>query len=469
VEGDDRVDHRQFWNLVRSRWLVLTVFALVGLIVGSSYVIFTEPKYTADAELFVSAAGVDNTSDLAQGGTFSQQQARNYSVIATKELVLRPVIASLRLDSTVSALARNVSATVPLNTSIISIEVTDTSATRAARTANKIASSLVDTVVKLVPKKSDGTTPVRLEPLQNATVPSAPSAPNARISLLLGLLAGLLVGLALVILREIASTRIRSTEQIEAIGDIRTLGSVINDRGVTKNSLLDENLLNTVRGEEFRQLRTSLLAIEDVRRDGVIVVTSSIPREGKTLTAANLAIAVAATGQSVCLVDADLRKPALSTLFGLDPDLPGVSNVLTDGGNVDELVRHWGSKNLYLMASGPAPDSPSELLGSPRTARLLDELRARFDVVILDSPSLMPVTDGALLAALAGGALLVVGAGRVETRELRRSVELLEAAGASVIGALFNRAPGRVLGRFRASYVPKKVAAKAAADTSRAA
>jgi receptor protein-tyrosine kinase len=151
--------------------------------------------------------------------------------------------------------------------------------------------------------------------------------------------------------------------------------------------------------------------------------------------------------------------------------------VLTDGGNVDELVQHWRSTNLYLLPSGPAPDSPSELLGSAKTAQLVEDLRARFDVVIVDSPSLLPVTDGAQLAALAGGALLVVGAGRVEARELRRSVELLEAAGASVIGALFNRAPGRALGRFRASYVqrkaaavaPKRVAPRGAAGSSNAA
>ncbi|MET4705309.1 polysaccharide biosynthesis tyrosine autokinase [Frigoribacterium sp. UYMn621] len=449
------MDHRQFWNLVRSRWIVLIAFALVGLIGGSVYVLATPREYTAESELFVSAAGIDNTSDLAQGGAFSQQQARNYSAIATKELVLDPVISSLGLESTVAELARNVSVTVPLNTSIISIVVTDSSPGRAAGIANAIASSLVDEVVKLVPKKSDGTTPIRLEPVQNATVPAAPSAPNTRVALLLGLLAGLLVGLVLIILREIASTRVRSTEQLLEFTDAPILGTVVNDRAAARAPLLDVELESTVRAEEFRQLRTNVLALEVTDPRHAILITSSIPREGKSVTAANLAISIAATGRTVCLVDADLRTPAIATLFALDSTALGLSDVLADGIPFADALQPWGSSSLSIIQSGSVPPNASELVGSNAAVVLFSRLRQEFDFVIVDSPALLPVTDGAILANLVGGALLVVGAGRVEARELRRSLELLESADGSLVGTVFNRASARTLGRFRASYVPK--------------
>lgn len=449
------MDHRQFWILVRSRWIVLTAFALVGLIAGSAFVLLTPREYQAESELFVSAAGIANTSDLAQGGAFSQQQARNYSAIATKELVLAPVISSLRLTSSVKGLARNVAVTVPLNTSIISIVVSDSSPNRAAKIANAIATSLVDTVIKLVPKKSDGTTPVRLEPVQNATTPTAPSAPNARISLLLGLLAGLVVGLVLIILREIASTRVRSADQIRELTEGPVLATIVNDRGAARSPLLNATLQSTVRAEEFRQLRTSLLAIETVDPQHAILVTSSIPREGKSVTAANLAIALAATGRTVCLVDADLRTPAISALFGLDQARPGLTEVLDGEADEADTIQKWGSTTLSILPSGSVPPNASELIGSNSAVVLFARLRREFELVVIDSPSLIPVTDGAILAGIVGGAVLVVGAGRVETRELRRSLELLGAADAAFVGTVFNRAPARSLGRFRASYVPK--------------
>ena len=455
------MDHRQVVNLVQSRWIALVAFALVGLIAGAVYTLATPQQFTAESELFVSVAGVDNTSDLAQGGAFSQQQARNYSQIATKELVLGPVISSLGLNSSVKTLALSVSATVPLNTSIISIVVTDGSSARAAIIANAIATSLVDEVTKLVPKKSDGTTPVRLKPVQQATAPSEPSAPNAGISLLLGLLAGLVIGFSFIILREMASTRVRSTDQILELTDAPVLATVINDRGAARSPLLNAELLNDVRSEEFRQLRTSLLTNEGTEAPHVILVTSSIPREGKSLTAANLAIAMAATGRTVCLVDADLRTPVIAGLFGVDSTRVGLADVIANEMDVADALQRWGSTTLSILPAGSVLPNASELIGSSAAVSLIARLRQEFEFIVIDSPSLLPVTDSAVLAGIVRSTLLVVGAGWVEARELRRSLDLLDSADGSLIGTVFNRAPARSLGRFRARYTPKLIRATA--------
>ena len=357
------------------------------------------------------------------------------------------------------SLALNVSATVPLNTSIISIVVTDVSSTRAATIANAIATSLVDEVIKLVPKKSDGTTPVRLKPVQQATAPSEPSAPNAGISLLLGLLAGLVIGFSFIILREMASTRVRSTDQILELTDTPVLATVINDRGTARSPLLNAELLDSVRSEEFRQLRTNVLANEGTGARHVVLVTSSIPREGKSLTAANLAIAMAATGRTVCLVDADLRTPVIAGLFGVDATRVGLADVIANGIDLADALQSWGSTTLSILPSGPVPPNASELIGSDAAIALIARLRQEFEFVVIDSSSLLPVIDGAILAGIVRSTLLVVGAGWVEARELRRSLELLDSADGCLVGTVFNRAPARSLGRVRARYVPGSVRA----------
>jgi capsular exopolysaccharide synthesis family protein len=446
----DCVDQRGFWNLVRSRWVALLTFTLLGVIVASGYVLTTKPEYSAEAELFVSAIGSDNTSDLAQGSNYSQQQARNYSVVATRQVVLNPVITALGLKTTAKELGDRVSASVPLNTSLISIAVTDTSPERAAATANAVATSLVNTVIRLVPKRSDGTTPVRLESIQSATVPTSPSAPSPSISLAFGLLGGLVVGLGFIILRELTSAKIRTADQLKQLG-LTLLGTIVYDRGSANNPLVSQRGFSPVRAEEFKQVRTSLRFLQADERHKVFVVTSAIPGEGKSVTAANLAITLAASGSAVCLVEADLRKPSLSNYFDLEGAV-GLTTVLAHDSDVDDALQPWGNDRLQILLSGRIPPNPSELLSSAHAQQVFATLRDRFDVVVIDCPPLLPVTDAAILARYFGGAVLVVGSGRVEARELRKAMETLKAAGTPVLGAILNLAPARILGRFRAAY-----------------
>ncbi|GAA3886975.1 polysaccharide biosynthesis tyrosine autokinase [Leifsonia kafniensis] len=434
------MDQRGFWNLVRSRWIVIVTFALLGVIAASAYVLTTKPEFTAQTELFVATVGSDNTSELAQGSNYSQQQARNYSVVATRQIVLDPVITALGLDTTSAELSQRVTASVPLNTSLISIAVTDTSPSRAAATANAVATSLVNTVVRLVPKRTDGTSPVRLEAIQNATVPSIPSAPNSRIAILLGLLGGLVLGIACVVIPELVSARIRSVDQIKQIADLSMLGSIDYDRGSAKSPLVTESRPHSLQAEEFRQIRTKLRFLQAGEPHKVFVVTSSIPGEGKSVVSANLAASLAASGTSVCVVEADLRHPALGDYFDLDETV-GLTEVLARESALDDAIQAWGPNGLRVLLSGDIPPNPSELLASPRTRQILDELRQRFEVVIIDCPPLLPVTDAAILVGEFGGAILVVGSGRVKVRELRKSIEILNSAGTTVLGTILNLAP----------------------------
>lgn len=435
---------------MQSRWVALVTFTILGIIAASSYVLTISPEYSAEAELFVSAVGSDSTSDLAQGSNYSQQQARNYSIVATRQIVLDPVITALGLKTTVGELRSRVSASVPLNTSLISIAVTDSSPGRAAATANAVATSLVNTVIRLVPKRSDGTTPLRLESVQGATTPASPSAPIPSIALALGLLGGLLAGLGYILLRELTSAKVRTVEQLGQLG-LTLLGTIVYDRASANNPLVLQRGFSPVRAEQFKQVRTNLRFLQADERHKVFVVTSSIPGEGKSVTAANLAITLAASGSTVCLVEADLRRPSLATYFDLEGSV-GLTTILAHDASVDDALQPWGPDRLQILLSGQVPPNPSELLSSTHAQQVFASLRDRFDVVVIDCPPLLPATDAAILGRYLGGAVLVVGSGKVETRELRNAVESLKAAGTPVLGAILNLAPARILGRLRGSY-----------------
>ncbi|TFB63530.1 polysaccharide biosynthesis tyrosine autokinase [Cryobacterium sp. TMT1-62] len=457
VKGE-RVDQRGFWNLLRSRWVALVTFTILGVIAASVYVLTTEPEYSAEAELFVSAIGSDSTSDLAQGSNYSQQQARNYSIMATRQIVLDPVITALGLKTTVGELGDRVSASVPLNTSLISIAVTDTSPDRAAATADAVATSLVNTVIRLVPKRSDGTTPLRLESVQSATTPTAPSAPSPSIALASGLLGGFVAGLGFILLRELTSAKVRTAEQLRQFG-LTLLGTIVYDRGSVNNPLVPQRGFSPIRAEEFKQVRTNLHFLQANERHKVFVVTSSIPGEGKSVTAANLAITLAASGSLVCLVEADLRRPSLADYFDLEGSV-GLSTILAHDADVDDVLQSWGPDGLQILLSGQVPPNPSELLSSTHAQQVFASLRDRFNVVVIDCPPLLPVTDAAILGRYFGGAVLVVGSGKVETRELRKAVESLKTAGTPLLGAILNLAPARLLGRNRGRYYMPHTAAE---------
>lgn len=447
------MDHRGFFDLIRSKWLVLVSFALLGTIAATAYAALDENEYSAQAELFVATVGSDNASDLAQGSNYSQQQARIYSVVATRQEVLQPVIERLDLDTTVRDLSGQVSVSVPLNTSLITISVADTDPERAAETADAVASSLIDSVIRLVPKRSDGTTPVRLETIQNAIVPTVPSGPGLAVLLVGGLLAGVVAGLAVIVLRELSSPRVRTRDQVRHVDGLAVLGSVVHDRQVGRSPLAARP--GSARFEEFRQIRTNLKLAAQAGSQNVFVITSSIPREGRSTTAANLAVALAASGDTVCLVEADLRSPSLARTLGMDAT-EGFTSVVAGEAVLDDALRTWGDDGLRVLLSGPIPHNPSEFLESAGALEVLDELSERFDFLLLDVPPLLPVADAAVLAGAFGSAVLVVGSGDVETSELRSSVEGLRAADVVVLGAVLNNVPQRAAGRFRDRYARRR-------------
>lgn len=189
--------------------------------------------------------------------------------------------------------------------------------------------------------------------------------------------------------------------------------------------------------EAYRTLRTNITYASVDHPISSILVTSAGPGEGKSLTAANLAVVMAQAGKETLLVDSDLRKPMLHRLFGLRNDR-GLTSLLVQGCDPDKVVQPTQVAYLSLIASGLIPPNPAELLGSQAMKPLMQKLKSRYEVVLLDGPPLIAVTDSALLAPLVDGVLLVIRAGEARMEMVREAKSIIESANARIVGCVLN-------------------------------
>jgi polysaccharide biosynthesis transport protein len=442
------VELRDYLELLRRRWVGVVVVALAVLAAASAVTLLATPKYTATTRLFFSVQGSETAADLAQGSTFAEKQMTSYAQVATSPLVLDPVIRDLGLPVSADDLATSITAVVPSGTVILEVSAVDPDPARARDVANGVARELSRVAATLVPQRQDGTDPVRATILSSARLPFAPSSPNLVRNLAVGLALGLVLGAGFALLRQVLDTKIRSEGDLRTVTDSPLLGAVALDKSVPAHPVIVAERPLSASSEAIRRLRTNLQFVGAGNASKSVVVTSSVPGEGKSTTAINLAVALADAGVRVILVDADLRRPTVAAMTGLEGQA-GLTTVLIGRADVEDVVQPWRDSTLHILPSGQVPPNPSELLGSQAMADLLGKLEAAYDVVLLDTPPLLPVTDAVLLTKLAGGALVVVGADRIHKADLVESLEALQTADAQLYGLVLNK----VARRDTSSYV----------------
>jgi capsular exopolysaccharide synthesis family protein len=294
-----------------------------------------------------------------------------------------------------------------------------------------------------------------------ALVPTAPSRPQKAKNIMLALLVGLVGGIGLAIFREYLDNTVKSPNDIQGLTGLPSLAVVpflpgLNGhqgklsriaREATKqeSSGLRVELLSYVQpksqiSEAFRALRTSLLLSQAEHPPQVILVTSALPREGKTTAAVNLAVTLAQLGDRTLVMDADLRKPgirrALNLTSGRDT---GLSSYLAGVSTLDEvIISHPAIANLAALTTGPVPPSPADLLSSLRMRETIADLRRRFKFIVIDSPPILAATDGVILSSLTDGVLLVVRSGSTPKEAFTRSRDLLGAVKGHLLGVVLN-------------------------------
>jgi capsular exopolysaccharide synthesis family protein len=194
------------------------------------------------------------------------------------------------------------------------------------------------------------------------------------------------------------------------------------------------------RAESFRALRTNLQFVGTHATTRSFLVTSAMPSEGKTTATANLAIALAESGTRVLLVDADLRRPRVADVMGIEGAV-GLTDILIGRAEIDDVVQPWGRGGLDLLAAGSIPPNASELLGSEAMRALLDSLSSAYDVVLIDAPPLLPVTDAAVVSKLVSGVLVVAAANRTRGQQLSLALDSLDRIDSKVLGVILTMLP----------------------------
>ena len=432
--------------------MLFSAIFLISIVSAFTLTALTTPTYESTTRLFVSTSGNESASDLLTGNSFTQQRVKSYADIVTSPAVLDAVVAELNLQEIADSLPGNITATVPLNTIILEITVTDPSPYRAANIANSVASSLEAVVTNLETVDPTLASPVKLSVIQPGQAAKSPASPRPLLNLALGALIGLALGFGASLLRESLDLRIRSVEDVpDKDGVINVLGGIVFDPNADSNPLIVHTSPKSTRAEAFRQLRTNIQFIEAAEGRKSIVMTSSIPSEGKSSTIANLAIAMADTGAKVLLIDCDFRKPKMHKYFSIEGAV-GLTNLLIGQVKPSDVIQRWGRKNLDLLPAGQVPPNPSELLGSEAMKKFLLKAEKDYDVVLIDTAPLLPVTDAAILSKMTGGVALVVAVGKTTKPQLSAALGHVENVGGRVLGFVMNKIPTKGVDAYRYRY-----------------
>ncbi|GIJ52280.1 chromosome partitioning protein [Virgisporangium aliadipatigenens] len=426
------MDLRDYVRAIRKRWWIVVGTLLAAMTLAGVITVHTVPQYASTVTFFVTTP---DSVDY-QGGLFSQQRVKSYANLLSGDRLARAVAADPSLNLTPRQIQARISANPVPETVLLEATVTDSSRSRAQHIAEAVAVEFKRLVEILETAPGAPGAGVKVEVVAGPVAAPAPVAPRPIRNLVLGALCGLLLGTGFAVLRELLDTTVKTPEALGNLAGAPVLASVPFDSIARRAPLVVGSGKRSPRAEALRQLRTNLQFVDVDRPIRSLVVTSAVPGEGKSSTACNLAIVFAEAGKRVLLVDADLRRPRLAQYLGVEGAI-GLTNVLAGQASVEDVAQLWGTR-LWLLPSGFLPPNPSELLGSQHMADLLESFRSQFDIVIIDTPPLLPVTDAAVAAVRADGAVLVTRAGRTTTSQTDTAVRALQTVDARLLGCVFN-------------------------------
>ena len=442
---------QDFVRLVRNRWITIVVTALIAMLASVAYILLQTPLYQSSTRLFVSTTSGASTNDLYQGNRLSQDRVLSYTQLVMGETLAQRTIDRLDLDISARDLKEKITAKSKVGTVLIDVSVLDDSPVRARDIANALSDEFVVMIRELETPGRGEKPEARVVVEQRASIPEYPVVPKRARSLAAGIVLGGLLGIGLAVLRELLDNTVKTQETLEEITGTGAVGYIPFDKLIGEAPAISFDTDNSPTAEAFRKLRTNLqfLAVDHPPR--VIVITSSSPSEGKSTTSINIALALAEADHNVVLVDGDLRRPRLAKYLDVLGSV-GLSTVLSGAAPLADVLQATKFPRVTVLAAGPTPPNPSELLGSLTAEKMLSELRAQFDYVIIDSAPVLAVTDGAILAAKSDGALVAVRAGKTKRDQLSHAIGMLNDVGATLLGAVLTMMPTRGSGAYSYNY-----------------
>jgi capsular exopolysaccharide synthesis family protein len=433
---------QEFAQLLRSQWLIICSTIVVGVLAAVALTLLTTPQYEASTRLFVSTTTVAKDPYAAYQGTlFTQQRVTSYTKLLMGDALAQRTVDKLHLDMGAATLQAEVKANSN-DAALIDVSVRDPSPARARDIANALSDEFVVMVGELEASANDGRRDARVVVQQHASIPAKPVIPKTTRNLAIGLALGAFLGIGLAIIRDRLDKTVKDQQIVEKITGVGLIANIPLDADRQTDPAISFADDRSAMAEAFRKLRTNIQFFDVHHPPRIIVVSSSLPGEGRSTTAINIALALAEADHNVLLVDGDMRKPGLAEYFGLRGSA-GFSTVLTGRASLHEVLQKTRYPGLSVLTSGPNQPNPSELLGSMVAKNVLNEMRSGFDYVIVDSSALLPVTDAAVLAAEADGVLVIARFAKTKREQLTHAVRNLRNVNARILGAVLTMKPER--------------------------
>lgn len=504
-------DLREYVDVARARKWQIAIVAALCLAAALLYAYRATPIYQATARVLVNSVLTSPTQVAAA----QPPNMDNERTIVLSPAITTPVERQLAARSHAVPTLDNVTASVPQNTFVLEISYSSPNARTAALTANAFANQYVrfrtgqalaqleavaggvqtqvnglqsqiagiDARIASTTSQNAATTlqaqrdslvsraavlQQRLLDIQSsealnqnaaqvvgkATVPKSPVSPRKAEDAVLGLLAGLVLGVAIAFVRERLDDRIKSRDELErrlGVPVLAAIPTVRTWRRTEDSPLVMVSEPKSPIAEAYRTLGTNVRYAASTQPLQVLMVTSALGGDGKTTTSANLAVALARTGKRVVLICADLRRPRTHAFFRLKNDA-GLADAIADGVDIVDIARNPGIDNLRVVTSGPIPADPAELLSAPATRDLFAALREISDFVIVDAPPILAVADASIIAPMVDGALFVIDSQRSSRSALHQARNQLENAGANLVGGVYNNFDPAGRGGYSSNY-----------------
>ena len=432
-------------RIARRFWMTIATCILLCLGLAAAYAASQPRLYTASSEAYVAVPSTSDSgvAELSVGTNVAAVKATAYAPLTQSGDVADLVIGRLGLTESPGAVSGSIGYTVEPSSPRIQVFATSTSPQKAKDIADAVVQATAEVASGIESNDADSGA-VRMVPVTNAVLPATPTSPNVRRLMLIGLAAGIALAYVVVMVRLRLDTRIRRPEDITGLTDIGLIGTIPKSRDL-RSRLHSEDLLRGAVGESLRHLRTNLMFADPDTAPRSVVVTSPQPAEGKSTVSALLARALALRGGKVVLIDGDLRRPMVATLFDIDPGI-GLTQVLSGAVPLDEALVETDTAGLLVLPAGRIPHNPSEVVGSERMRDLIAELSSDH-LVVIDAPPALPVTDAMILAQRVDGIIVITFMARSRKEHLKMVLNFAQGVNVRVFGIVLNGIPqGRAAG-----------------------
>ena len=436
----EEISLQEIFYILRKRIWIIVGLTLTALIVSGvlSFFVIT-PQYETFTTLLVGRPQDYKTESSIQIDDImlSEKLVPTYGELAKSKVVADNVIDKLKLDMTYGAFQNKIEVSLLNNTEIIKILARDPDKELAAKISDQVSEEFMVTVKETM--KIDN-----VQIIDRAVVPENPVSPRKLLNMAIGAVLGFMAGVFLTFLLEYLDNTIKPPKDVERVHNLPVFGTIpdIGLKEEAKIAIVKKNPKSPI-AEAFRTLRTNIQFTSVDKEIKVLAVTSATPGEGKSILASNLAISLSQEEKKILFIDCDLRKPKGYEMFNI-PNTVGLTSLLMGKSSLADTVYSSGELGvLDVITSGPIPPNPSELLSSDSMREFLEGIKEKYDMIILDTPPLGPVTDAAIISTIADGMLLVIETGKAAEGQVEYARESLDKVNANVIGAVLNKMPIR--------------------------